>query len=45
MMSVSVFCYYNVGDAVITGKIQQLRKITMKVNKNNFLSSILNRPY
>jgi len=45
MMIVSAFCDYNVGDAVITGKIQQLRKITMKVNKNNFLSSILNRPY
>ena len=40
-MSVSVFCYYNVGDAVIIGKTQQLRKITVKVNENNFLSSFL----
>jgi hypothetical protein len=45
MMSVSVSYYYNVGDAVIIGKTQQLRKITVKVNENNFLSSILNRPY
>jgi len=45
MMSVSVSCYYNVGDAVIIGKIPQLRKTTVKVVENNFSSSIFESPY
>jgi hypothetical protein len=39
MVSESVSCYYNVGSAGIIGKIPLLRKTTVKVIENNFLSS------